>query len=81
MQSLVLATSLVLSTPASISTIDSQEVLDEMVNTQVQKVSTLVVNQTQASARDTFLLQAKMAINSGSHLTMSQPASLNVAAE
>ena len=65
MQSLILATSLVLSTPASISSFDNKDVLDEMVNSQVKAVSTRVSTQTRVSTRDTFLYQAKLAIQSG----------------
>jgi len=66
MQSLILATSLALSTPATISSFDNTLILDEMVNAQVSAVATMVSYQTKVSTQDTFLYQAKLAINSAS---------------
>jgi len=66
MQSLILATSLALSTPASISSFDNKEVLDELVNAQVNVVATSVSHQAKVSIQDSFLYQAKLAIKSAS---------------
>jgi len=64
MQSLILATSLVLSGPASISSLDNSEMLEDLVKSQTQSVSRVISHQTKVSAQDTFLFQAKLAIQS-----------------
>lgn len=63
MQSLILATSLVMSTPVTIDDVNNVAKLDNLINDQAQHVSALVHAQTKNITQDTFLVQAKMAIN------------------
>lgn len=81
MQSLILATSLVLSGPASISSLDNSELLEEMVNMQTQSVSRVISKQTAESAQDNFLFQAKLAIMSVNELAVVGSDNTEMAAE
>jgi len=81
MQSLILATSLALTTPASISTVDTKEVLDEIIGSQVHKVTTMVTRQASVSSQDTFLFQAKLAIKSANELVLNKSDAQESAAE
>jgi len=81
MQSLILATSLVLSGPASISSLDNSGLLEEMVNMQTQSVSRVISKQTAESAQDNFLFQAKLAIMSVNELAVVGSDNTEMAAE
>jgi hypothetical protein len=63
MQSLILATSLVMSTPVTIEDINSSAELDQLISQQTQHVSELVTTQVENVTQDTFLVQAKLALN------------------
>lgn len=62
MQSLILATSLVMSTPVTIDSINNDAKLDALIDSQTQHVTELVVSETQSIAKDTYLHQAKLAL-------------------
>ena len=63
MQSLLLATSLVLSGQGTtIATFDSAEDLKLVIQSQVEKVNHIVLTRAAIDAKDTFLYQAKHAI-------------------
>ena len=63
MQSLILATSLLLSSQAPITTVDTSEEIASFINTETQRVSKAVEYQVQLAAQDTFLYQAKLVIS------------------
>ena len=62
MQSLILATSLLLSSQAPITQVDTQE-LSTFVSQEVKRVSTAVNYHTELAAKDTILSQAKLVIS------------------
>jgi len=63
MQSLLLATSLVLSGPGTtIATFDTAEDLKLKIQSQVNRVNHIVLTKAAVDAKDTFLYQAKHAI-------------------
>ena len=72
MESLIFATSLALTSPVSISTVDTKDMLDEMVGSSIQSVTEFVANQTKHSIIDNYLLQAKLAIKEGQTLVLSR---------
>lgn len=63
MQSLILATSLVMSTPVTIDDINNTAKLDRLIDSQTQHVSELVTSQVENVTQDTFLVQAKLALD------------------
>mgnify|MGYP005996385747 CR=1 FL=1 len=63
MQSLILATSLLLSSQAPITTVDTPEEIASFINTETKRVSKAVEYQVQLAAQDTFLYQAKLVIS------------------
>jgi len=81
MQSLILATSLVLSGPAPISTLDNSEVLEELVNSQTASVARVISHQAKAATQDTFLYQAKLAIQSSTEFAFVAPETAEVEAD
>lgn len=63
MNSLILAATMALTSPTTISDLDNTQALNTFVDTQVEKVSWVVNQQTRQAATDTYLLQAKLAMN------------------
>ena len=63
MQSLILATSLLLSSQAPVTTVDPSEEIAAFVNAETQRVSKAVEYHVQLAAQDTFLYQAKLVIS------------------
>lgn len=64
MLSLVLTTTLLLAPTATISTLDNEALIGELINQQVQVTNQLVSRNVELATQDTFLLQAKLAIKS-----------------
>lgn len=63
MQSLVLATSLLLSSQSPIAASDIQQELSEFVQSETNRVVQFVHYKEKVAAQDTFLYQAKLVIN------------------
>ncbi|NVK24778.1 MAG: hypothetical protein HWE10_07605 [Gammaproteobacteria bacterium] len=63
MQSLILATSLILSTQAPVTASDVSKDIESFVNAETQRVSKAVEYHVQLAAQDTFLYQAKLVIS------------------
>ena len=63
MQSLVLATSLLLSSQSPVIVTDIEESLSEFVQKELSRVTQYVQYKEQVAAQDTFLYQAKLVIN------------------
>lgn len=63
MQSLILATSLLLSSQAPVTTVDPSAEIADFVNMETQRVSKAVEYHVQLAAQDTFLYQAKLVIS------------------
>ena len=81
MQSLILATSLVMSTPVTIEDINNSAELDQLISQQTQHVSELVTTQVENVTQDTFLVQAKLALNASQNYIASVPNLKNDGAE
>lgn len=81
MQSLILATSLVMSTPVTIEDINNSAELDQLISQQTQHVSELVTTQVENVTQDTFLVQAKLALNASQNYIVSVTSSKNDGAE
>lgn len=64
MQSLLLATSLVVSAPAAIDSLDNKAELNQAVAQQVSEASNSIMLDAELTSKDNFLTQAKMAIRS-----------------
>ncbi|QTH63159.1 hypothetical protein J1N51_10460 [Psychrosphaera ytuae] len=62
MQSLILATSIALTSPVSISNLNDTEALTQAVHQEVNAVRKVVQYQTKIDIQDTFLFQAKHSI-------------------
>jgi hypothetical protein len=65
MQSLILATTLILSGPSTtIATFDNAEDLQAVIQSEMNQVRNIVLTKAAVDAKDTFLYQAKYAIRS-----------------
>lgn len=81
MQSLLLATSLVVSNPASIHSLDNEAQLKNTIAQQASEASSVVILEAELTTKDNFLTQAKMAIQSARFELVANTQSFDNAAE
>lgn len=62
METLLLTTTLVLSSQAPIGSVNANAEIQEFVNSEVNKVNTVVLSRAEVEAKDNFLFQAKHAL-------------------
>mgnify|MGYP005990429779 CR=1 FL=1 len=62
MQSLILATSILLGSHSPVAVVADQESVDQFVQTELARVSKVVQYHNQLAAQDTFLYQSKLVI-------------------
>lgn len=80
MQSLILATSLLLSSQSPVVAVDVQQDLAEFVKNETNRVVNFVHYKERVAAQDTFLYQAKLVINQAK-LERARSLTTNLAAE